>query len=61
MTRAAFTRELPDVRRQTLVAAAETVLAREGAAGTSVRAICAEAGYDGIMIRKRLPSSMLGT
>ena len=42
--RAAFTRETADVRRQALVAAAETVLAREGVGGTSVRAICAEAG-----------------
>lgn len=44
MTRAAFTREAPDVRRQALIAAAEAVLAREGVGGTSVRAICAEAG-----------------
>ncbi len=32
VTRAAFTRETADVRRQALVAAAETVLAREGVA-----------------------------
>jgi AcrR family transcriptional regulator len=51
MTRAAFTREAPDVRRQTLVAAAETVLAREGVAGTSVRAICAEAGVSPGLLR----------
>jgi AcrR family transcriptional regulator len=51
MTRAAFTRETPDVRRQTLVAAAETVLAREGVAGTSVRAICAEAGVSPGLLR----------
>jgi len=49
--RATFTREAPDVRRQTLVAAAETVLAREGAAGTSVRAICAEAGVSPGLLR----------
>jgi AcrR family transcriptional regulator len=49
--RAAFTREAPDVRRQTLVAAAETVLAREGVAGTSVRAICAEAGVSPGLLR----------
>ena len=49
--RAAFTRELPDVRRQTLVAAAETVLARDGVAGTSVRAICAEAGVSPGLLR----------
>lgn len=44
MSRPAFTREAPDVRRQALIAAAEAVLAREGVGGTSVRAICAEAG-----------------
>lgn len=49
--RAAFTREAPDVRRQALVAAAETVLAREGVAGTSVRAICAEAGVSPGLLR----------
>ena len=51
MTRAAFTREAPDVRRQALVAAAETVLAREGVGGTSVRAICAEAGVSPGLLR----------
>jgi TetR/AcrR family transcriptional repressor of bet genes len=49
--RAAFTRETPDVRRQALVAAAETVLAREGVGGTSVRAICAEAGVSPGLLR----------
>lgn len=49
--RAAFTREAPDVRRQALVAAAETVLAREGVGGTSVRAICAEAGVSPGLLR----------
>lgn len=44
MSRPAFTREAPDVRRQALITAAEAVLAREGVGGTSVRAICAEAG-----------------
>jgi len=47
--RPAFTRAAPDVRRQALVAAAETVLAREGAA--SVRAICAEAGVSPGLLR----------
>jgi len=49
--RAPFTREAPDVRRQALVAAAEAVLAREGVAGTSVRAICAEAGVSAGLLR----------
>jgi len=51
LTRAAFTREAPDVRRQALVAAAETVLAREGVGGTSVRTICAEAGVSPGLLR----------
>lgn len=51
MTRAAFTREAPDVRRQALVAAAETVLAREGVGGASVRTICAEAGVSPGLLR----------
>ncbi|NGM50604.1 TetR family transcriptional regulator [Caulobacter sp. 602-2] len=51
MTRAPFTREAPDVRRQALVAAAEAVLAREGVAGTSVRTICAEAGVSAGLLR----------
>ena len=51
MTRAAFTRETPDVRRQALVAAAEAVLAREGVGGTSVRTICAEAGVSPGLLR----------
>lgn len=49
--RATFTREAPDVRRQALVAAAETVLAREGVGGTSVRTICAEAGVSPGLLR----------
>jgi len=51
MSRAAFTRAAPDVRRQALVAAAETVLAREGVGGTSVRTICAEAGVSPGLLR----------
>lgn len=51
VTRAAFTREAPDVRRNALVAAAEAVLAREGVGGTSVRTICAEAGVSPGLLR----------
>lgn len=51
MSRTAFTREAPDVRRQALITAAETVLAREGVGGASVRAICAEAGVSPGLLR----------
>lgn len=40
----AFTRAEPDARRQSLIEACARVLAREGAAGTSVRAVAQEAG-----------------
>ena len=40
----AFTRAEPDARRLSLIEACARVLAREGAAGTSVRAIALEAG-----------------
>lgn len=40
----AFTRAEPDVRRLSLIAACARVLARAGAAGTSVRAVAQEAG-----------------
>ena len=40
----AFTRAEPDARRHSLIEACARVLAREGAAGTSVRAIAVEAG-----------------
>lgn len=40
----AFTRADADERRKSLIAAATRVLARDGAAGTSVRAIAQEAG-----------------
>lgn len=40
----AFTRAEPDARRQSLIEAAARVLARQGVAGTSVRAIAVEAG-----------------
>lgn len=39
-----FTRETPSARRQALVEAAVGVLANKGAAGASVRTICAAAG-----------------
>lgn len=39
-----FVRESPDVRRQALIDATALCLAERGAAGTSVRAICARAG-----------------
>ncbi|MBU4433030.1 MAG: TetR family transcriptional regulator C-terminal domain-containing protein [Alphaproteobacteria bacterium] len=51
MTRAAFTRETADVRRQALVAATEAVLARDGAGGASVRNICAQAGVSPGLLR----------
>lgn len=40
----AFTRAAPDARRASLIEACTQVLAREGAAGTSVRAIALQAG-----------------
>lgn len=43
-TQPAFRREEPDARRLSLIEAAARVLAREGVAGTSVRAIAVEAG-----------------
>ncbi len=39
-----FVRESPDVRRQALIDATALCLAERGAAGTSVRSICARAG-----------------
>ena len=47
----AFTRADPDARRQSLVEACARVLARDGAAGVSVRAICAEAGVSPGLLR----------
>jgi len=38
-----FTRSAPDDRRQSLIEATARCLAERGAAGVSVRAICAEA------------------
>lgn len=51
MTRAPFTRETADVRRHDLVEAACRVLAEQGVAGASVRAICAEAGVSPGLLR----------
>ncbi|MCI4589604.1 transcriptional regulator BetI [Sphingobium sp. BYY-5] len=42
--RARFVREAPDVRRQALIEATARCLAEKGVGGTSVRAICAQAG-----------------
>jgi TetR/AcrR family transcriptional repressor of bet genes len=46
-----FTRAAPDARRQSLIEAAARCLARKGAAGVSVRAICAEAGVSPGLLR----------
>jgi len=51
MTRAAFHRETPDARRQSLIEATARCLARLGTGGTSVRAICAEAGVSAGLLR----------
>lgn len=47
----AFTRAAPDERRQSLIEACARVLATRGAAGVSVRAICAEAGVSPGLLR----------
>ncbi len=47
----AFTRADPDERRQSLIHACARVLADKGAAGVSVRAICAEAGVSPGLLR----------
>src|SRR3546814_572806 len=47
----AFTRADPDERRQSLIEATARVLASKGAAGVSVRAICAEAGVSPGLMR----------
>jgi AcrR family transcriptional regulator len=51
VTRAAFTREAADVRRQALIDAAAQVLAAKGVAGASVRTICARAGVSAGLLR----------
>lgn len=47
----AFTRADPDERRQSLIEATARVLASKGAAGVSVRGICAEAGVSPGLLR----------
>lgn len=47
----AFTRADPDARRQSLIEATARVLAARGAAGVSVRTICAEAGVSAGLLR----------
>jgi len=51
-----FTRAKPDARRQSLIEAAARCLAERGAAGVSVRAICAEAGVSPGLLRHYFPS-----
>ena len=47
----AFHRADPDVRRQSLITACASVLAKQGGHGASVRAICAEAGVSQGLLR----------
>ncbi|MXO60145.1 TetR family transcriptional regulator [Altererythrobacter salegens] len=47
----AFTRAAPNERRQSLIEACARVLAQKGAAGVSVRTICAEAGVSAGLLR----------
>ncbi|MBO9518459.1 MAG: TetR family transcriptional regulator C-terminal domain-containing protein [Porphyrobacter sp.] len=47
----AFTRAAPDERRQSLIEATARCLAERGAAGVSVRTICAEAGVSPGLLR----------
>jgi len=51
MSRATFTREEPDSRRQSLIDACAARLARDGVAGATVRSICAEAGVSPGLLR----------
>jgi TetR/AcrR family transcriptional repressor of bet genes len=51
----AFTRSAPDARRQSLIEATARCLASKGAAGVSVRAICAEAGVSPGLLRHYFP------
>src|SRR3546814_21149847 len=51
MARAASTRESADFRRQSLIEATAACLAEHGAAGTSVRTICARAGVSPGLLR----------
>jgi TetR/AcrR family transcriptional regulator, transcriptional repressor of bet genes len=49
--KAAFTREPPDERRQSLIEATARCLAHNGVQGTTVRGICAEAGVSPGLLR----------
>ena len=49
--RQAFRRAEPDARRQSLIEACACTLAHKGAHGTSVRAICTEAGVSSGLLR----------
>ena len=51
MSRAAFTRETADIRRQALIDATAASLAEKGVAGTTVRAICTRAGVSPGLLR----------
>ena len=51
VARQSFTRETPDFRRQSLIEATARCLAKHGAQGISVRAICAEAGVSPGLLR----------
>lgn len=55
MSRAAFSRETPDVRRHALIEATAACLAELGVAGTSVRAICTRAGVSAGLLRHYFP------
>jgi TetR/AcrR family transcriptional repressor of bet genes len=50
-SRQPFTRAAPDERRQSLIVATARCLADKGAAGVSVRSICAEAGVSPGLLR----------
>ena len=51
VARQAFTRESADTRREALIAACGRCLAKHGSQGTSVRAICLEAGVSPGLLR----------
>src|SRR3546814_1530965 len=51
VTRAAFSREAADFRRQAMIDATAACLAEKGVAGTSVRSICMRAGVSSGLLR----------
>lgn len=55
MSRAAFSREAADFRRQAMIEATAACLAEKGVAGASVRAICARAGVSPGLLRHYFP------